>query len=450
MAFDLVIGGGFAGLASAVDMAAAGRRVLLLERRSFLGGRAYSFTDRVTGDAVDNGQHLLMGCYHATLDFLAKIGTRNKLKFQATPRVDFLDECKGQVSLKCPLLPAPLHMLVGLARLDTIGWRDRFAALRVGFAIRHLNGDRKQLEQITVRDWLNKLGQPERLQRLFWGPITLATLNEAPERASADMFARVIEEAFLRSRKDSTIVMSRVGLSDLYTHDARHFIEAHGGEVRLNADVAQIQFNSTRAMGVTLRSGEQIEAKTITSAVPHNALARLLPTEVIANQECFVGFAQLKSSPIVSINLWFDESVTDIEFVGLIDSRIDWVFNKNTILGEKKRQQHLALVISNAHDVVRLPNKHLADIALTELQRFFPAAKRFRPFRALVLREHEATISHTIGTTYLRPSQRTPFENFFLAGDWTNTGLPATIEGAVRSGQECARTILTNHQTRSD
>src|SRR5262249_13612485 len=261
-------------LAAAVDLAETGRRVLLLERRSFLGGRAYSFTDKTTGDTIDNGQHLMMGCYHRTLRFLEKIGSLDKLKFQPDPQVDFLHEvADGSVtraSFKCPPLPAPLHLLGGLARLKTIGWGDRLRALGVGLAVRTLNGKQNRLAEITVREWLDSLGQSGRIQRRFWGPMALAALDEAPEGASADMFARVIELGFMRTKRDSAMVISRVGLSDLYAGQARSFIEDRGGEVRLNADVARIEFapiDSARieyggygAAGVTLRNGERIDA----------------------------------------------------------------------------------------------------------------------------------------------------------------------------------------------
>src|SRR5215510_13592529 len=264
----LILGGGFAGLAAAVDLAEAGRRVLLLERRSFLGGRAYSFTDKITGDTVDNGQHLMMGCYRRTLRFLEKIGSLDKLKFQGDPRVDFLhEEANGSVihaSFKCPPLPAPLHLLGGLARLKTIGWGDRLRALGVGLAVRTLDGDRDRLAEITVRQWLDSLGQSERIQRRFWGPMALATLNEVPEIASADMFARVIELGFMRTKRDSAMVISRVGLSDLYTRQARDFIEDRGGEVRLNTDVARIEFariESARAESARAESARAESAR---------------------------------------------------------------------------------------------------------------------------------------------------------------------------------------------
>jgi hypothetical protein len=347
----MILGGGFAGLAAAVDLAEAGRRVLLLERRSFLGGRAYSFTDKTTGDTIDNGQHLMMGCYHRTLQFLEKIGSLDKLKFQPDPQVDFLHEgANGSVtraSFKCPPLPAPLHLLGGLARLKTIGWGDRLRALGVGLAVRALNGDRGRLAEITVREWLDSLGQSERIQRRFWGPMALATLNEAPEVASADMFARVIELGFMRTKRDSAMVISRVGLSDLYTRQARDFIEGRGGEVRLNA---------------------------------YFALRRMLPTEVASAH--FPCLDRFKSAPIVSINLWYDEPVTDLEFAGLLDSPIEWVFNKNAISGAtSKRPQHLALVISGAHEFADRPKEELMATADDEMRRFFPAARNQQPTR---------------------------------------------------------------------
>jgi hydroxysqualene dehydroxylase len=452
----LILGGGFAGLAAAVDLAEAGRRVLLLERRSFLGGRAYSFTDKTTGDTIDNGQHLMMGCYHRTLRFLEKIDSLDKLKFQPDPQVDFLHEgADGSVtraSFKCPPLPAPLHLLGGLARLKTIGWGDRLRALGVGLAVRTLNGDQDRLAEITVREWLDSLGQSERIQRRFWRPMALATLNEAPEIASADMFARVIELGFMRTKRDSAMVISRVGLSDLYTQQARSFIEDRGGEVRLNAEVARIEFEGDCAAGVTLRNGERIEADVVISAAPYFALRRMLTAEVASAH--FPYLDRFKSAPIVSINLWYDEPFTDLEFAGLLDSPIEWVFNKNAINRgieqgggqgaepERAGRQHLALVISGAHEAAARPKEELIALADAEIKRFFPAARRLRPFHAFVVREYDATISHTVGTARLRPSSRTRFDNFFLAGDWTATGLPATIEGAVQSGQECARIVL--------
>lgn len=438
----VIIGGGFAGLAAAAALAGAGRRVLLLERRSTLGGRAYSFTDRVTGATVDNGQHLMMGCYHETLAFLERIGASGKLRIQQSPRVDFLDDRGNRASFICPRLPAPLHVAAGLMGLRSIGWRDRLPALRVGLALRLPDGDRAQLGDLTVREWLARLGQTERMQRRFWNPLALATLNETPDRASADMLARVIEEGFLRAHRDSQIVISRVGLSELYTHDAERYIESHGGEVRINAEVAEIEIEGPRAIGVRLKSGERIKTASVVSTTPPAALGRMLRPEVIERYEVFRNLARFESSPIVSINLWYDEPVMDGEFACLLEGRIEWVFNKNAIAGKNEDRQHLALVASGAHSLADRPKEELIELAVAEMRRYFPAARRARLHHAHVVREREATISHTVGVARLRPLHQTEIEDFYLAGDWTATGLPATIEGAVRSGNACARSIL--------
>lgn len=442
----VIIGGGFAGLAAAVHLSDNGLPLTLLERRSFLGGRAYSFRDRTTGDTIDNGQHLMMGCYHQTLDFLRKIGADGRLKFQPSPRVDFLEIVSGESrhsSFKCPPLPAPLHLLAGLMGLGTLGWADRLGALKVGLALRKLRGDGEALSDLTVREWLSSLGQSAAMQKKFWDPMALATLNESPDIASADMFARVLRQGFLQTRDDSAMVVSRVGLSDLYTESAREYIEKRGGKVRLNADVVSMRFDGRRVSSLLLRGGEEIIPATVVSALPCFALRRVVPEEVVESSRSLGSLGLFRPAPIVSINVWYPEPVTDVEFVGLLDSRIDWVFNRDAISGNpSKRPQHLALVISGAHSVSSLSKEAIRDLAVEELRRFFPSARPQRPLHTFVVREHEATISHTTGLARLRPGCRTEFENLFLAGDWTATGLPATIESAVQSGRACADAIL--------
>ncbi len=439
----IIIGGGFAGLAAAVDLAEQGQRVLLLERRSFLGGRAYSLRDKITGDTVDNGQHLMMGCYHHTLNFLNKIGASDKLKFQPSPRVDFIHPTLGQVSFICPDLPAPLHLLAGLSRLKTLSWADRLKALRVGLSLKFMNGSRQRLANISVKQWLDELGQSEQIQANFWNPMALATLNERPEIASADMFAEVIEQAFMRKKSDSTMVVSRVGLSELYTEDATKFIEAHGGEVRLNASVKNIEIENGAIKSVLLSNDERLEAVTVISSVPYFILKEMLDEVLI--DEHFPAVKNFVSAPIVSINLWYENPVTDVEFVGLLDSPIEWVFNKNAIGGAPNSGlQHLALVISGAHEAAKMTKESLVELAVAEINKHFPNAKKQSFVHSYVIKEQHATISHTVGIAAQRPSQQTGINGFYLAGDWTATGLPATIESAVMSGQRCAEYVQSS------
>ena len=434
----VIIGGGFSGLAAGVSLTERGHKVLLLEARAQLGGRAYSFTDSKTGDTVDNGQHLFMGCYRHTISFLEKIGTLDKLKFQATPRVDFLDRTFGLTSFDCPDLPAPFNVLMGLFRLKNLTVGDKLRALNVGKAIRSsANGYARN--GITVTEWLDSLGQSDRIKERFWYPMAVATLNERPAIASARMMSVVLKEAFGGDRANARIGISSVGLSDLYTHNAKAFIEARGGEVETNAPVKDIVIENDRVRAVVLKDGRRIEADCLISSVTPQALVKLLPDDSRDGE--FSKLARLESSPIVSINLWLDRSVIDIEFVGLLGTKTQWLFNKAKINANATGSNQLAIIISAAHDFVGMTRDALVGLALSELRELIPEARSARLLHSVIVKEREATISHTVESDELRPGPRTLISNLVLAGDWTQTGLPATIESAVMSGNIAAESV---------
>jgi hydroxysqualene dehydroxylase len=437
----VIIGGGFAGLAAAVRLSERGLKVLLLERRGFLGGRAYSFIDTKTGDTVDNGQHLFMGCYRHTIAFLKKIGSLDRLKFQSTPRVDFLDKKTGYATFKCPPLPAPMHVLAGLLKMRGLSFGDKIRAIKVSRAIQS-NGN-SAMKAASVSEWLDELKQSDRIKRRFWYPIATATLNENPEVASARMMKAVLKEAFGADRKSSNIGMARVGLSDLYTTGASEFIQSHGGEVRTGAQATRFVIEQGRIAAIELRGGEIVEGDYFISAVPHTAFLQLIPEEYKSGE--FASLTRLDSSPIISINLWFDRPIIDREFVGLLGTRSQWVFNKDLIFSASKRTNQVAVVISAAHDLVELTKEQLVEVVLSELNELIPESRSARLFHSVVVKEREATLSHTIGSDRLRPGPRTTISNLFLAGDWIDTGLPATIESAVLSGNIAADCVEVSH-----
>jgi len=436
----IIIGGGFAGLAAGVSLSEQGVRVLLLERRSHLGGRAYSFIDQTTGDVVDNGQHLFMGCYHQTIAFLEKIGCLDRLHFQPKPRVDFLDREHGFTSFECPSLPAPLHAVAGLFRMRGISFGDKLRTIRVGRAIQQ-NGHAKSAP-LTVSAWLDSLKQSSRVKERFWYPMAIATLNEDPEIASAAMLKVVLREAFGGGRKSTSIGISRVGLSDLYTDGARTFIPSHGGEVRVGALVDEIIIEQGNAVAVALKDGERIEGDYILSAVPPHALRQMLPAEMSETE--FASLAQLDTSPIVSINLWFDRPIIEREFVGLLGTRSQWIFNKDLIVKPNHQSNQIAVIISAAHQYVDWTKAQLVEMALAELHELLPASRAATLRHTRIVKEREATLSHTLASDRLRPGPHTSIANLILAGDWTATGLPATIESAVMSGNIAARLITEN------
>jgi squalene-associated FAD-dependent desaturase len=436
----LVIGGGLAGLAAAVDLAGAGATVTLVEARPHLGGRAFSFTDRETFDVVDNGQHLMMGCYRHTFRFLKLIGSFDLLKFQPALHLTFLEAGREPLTLRCPPAPWPWGLLAGLGRMPGLSLGDKLRMLALGRDL--LSSAPRWREGLTVAAWLSALGQTARACRVFWHPLTLATLNESPAVAGAEYLATVLRLAFLAGPDASRLVIPGVGLSQLYTQQAREFIEARGGLVRLRTVAAGLQIGGARGRvsGVRLRGGELLQAGAVISAIPYDALARLLPPGPGELDALAGALERFRPSSIVSIHLWLDRAVTGLEFASLLGTKAQWLFNKRLMWQGKG--DYLSLVISSAGELLGLQREALVEMALGELRQLLPEARPAALRHALVVKERAATFSPAVNSAAYRPGPVTPLENFFLAGDWTATGLPATIEGAVQSGQTCADLIL--------
>lgn len=432
----VIIGGGFAGLTAGVRLSERGYKVTVLERRGHLGGRAYSFIDQKTGDVVDNGQHLFMGCYYHTIDFLRTIGRLDRIKFQERPRVDFLDR-DGYASFDCPSLPAPLNVLAGLFRMKGLGVGDKLRALNLRRAIRS-NG-RFSPDSLTVDQWLDQLGQSQRIKMRFWYPMVIATLNQSPEVASARMLQVVLKEAFSGDSKSASIGISRVGLSDLYTDGASDFIKSRGGDVQTGAQVQKLVIERGITVAVELKDEKRVEADYFISAVPPSALFAILPDELREGE--FASLEKLGSSPIVSINLWFDRPIIDREFVGLLGARSQWLFNKDMILSTGKQSNQIAVIISAARDFVDWTRNDLVEMAVSELHDLLPESRTAQVLHNVIVKEREATLSHTVESDKLRVGPRSSIQNLVVAGDWTNTALPATIESAVVSGDVAANII---------
>ncbi|HKC11296.1 MAG TPA: hydroxysqualene dehydroxylase HpnE [Vicinamibacteria bacterium] len=444
----VVAGSGFAGLAAAIALQERRHSVTLLERRGVLGGRATSFRDVLSGEDVDNGTHLMVAAYTATLDLIRRAGAEDLVLVQDELHIDYVDE-RGYAVLDCPPLAAPLHLLVGLLRLR-VPWRVCWDALRLGLAVRF----GAPPEGITLAEYFRRTGQSGETRRLLWDPLALAILNETPERAAAVLFFNVYREAFLRSHGASRLIFLRQGYGLLHARLARYF-EGRGGVVRRRALVEAIEVTGGRATGVRLRQRaetraqiregqpevlESLAADAVVAAVPWHALGGLLP-EALRGEPPFAGLARLARSPIVSIEMWLDRVVVDRPMVGLRDSPVEWVFDKGRLYGRRGAPQHLAFIVSAANRVAPRPNAELTGAAEATLKRYFPAMAGATVLRSLVMREPDATFASDPAAEALRPGPVTPVRGLFLAGDWTATALPATIEGAVRSGFAAARAV---------
>ncbi len=443
-----VVGGGFAGLAAAIELQERRHEVVLLERRGVLGGRATSFRDALSGEDVDNGTHLMIAGYEAALDLVRRAGAEDLLLAQEELRIDYVDD-RGPTSLVCPPVVAPLHLLLGLLGLR-LPWRVRWQALRLGLAVRF----GAPPTGLTLAEYLARRGQGEAARRLLWDPLATAILNETPERAAAVLFYNVYREAFLRSHAASRLVFLRRGYGVLHERLGEYF-EGRGGVVRRGARVDAIEVEAGRATGVRYwqrpkardeiqrgapASSGSVAADAVVAAVPWSALPSLLP-EALRGSPPFASPARLAGSPIVSVELWLDRVVVERTMVGLRDSEVEWVFDKGRLYGREGAPQHLAFIISAARRSLARPNADLVASAETALRRYFPRMKEAVVTRSHVLREPEATFASDPEAEALRPKSRTPVRGLYLAGDWTATGLPATIEGAVRSGFAAARAV---------
>jgi squalene-associated FAD-dependent desaturase len=390
----------------------------------------------------------MIGAYRDTLDLVRRAGAEDLLLVQERLRIDYRDD-RGWSALDCPPLPAPLHLLAGLLGLR-LPWRARYDAVRLGLAARFGGPP----EGLTLSAWFDRLGQGEAVRRLLWAPLATAILNETPDRAAAVLFYDVYRAAFLDDAAASRLVFLRRGYGRLVDRLGAYF-EARGGRIVRRARATGIGIadgavtgvawaqrpieRSEIVRGVSAREA-RLDADAVVSAVPWSALPPLLP-EPWRSDPAFAAAPRLSGSPIVSIEMWLDRVVVDRPMVGLRDSEVEWVFDKGRLYGRPGAPQHLAFIISAAYRSAPRPNADLAALAEAALLRYFPSMAEARVTRTLVLREAEATFSCDPASEAIRPGAATPVRGLYLAGDWTDTGLPATIEGAVRSGRAAARLI---------
>jgi zeta-carotene desaturase len=295
------------------------------------------------------------------------------------------------------------------------------------------------LDSMNVDEWLTSLGQSPENKKYLWDIIAIGSLNDHPKKISALLFFRVLRAAFMGTQEDSCLLIPRVGLSELFVDPAIAFITRHGGEIRAACRIHSVEINNNHIASIHTAAGERLQADAFISAIPFFDLPFVLSDDLIVpSLPLFV------STPILSINLWFDREVFKGEFAAVLNSNIQWIFNRSKLckspVNESKRQ-HLSLVISGAGEYIEFSKDNIVQLALDDLKRVLPATVDAGLLHSLVIKERRATFSPRPGLEPSRPDTRTKLDNFFLAGDWTNTGLPATIEGAVMSGRKAADAV---------
>jgi len=442
----IVIGGGLAGLSTGVALAEAGWRVRLFEQRPFLGGRATSYV-LPDGEHVDNCQHVTLGCCTNLEDFYRRVGSAGKIKF--FDRLLFQDPQGRTGAMQAGFLPAPFHMTGSFATFAPLTLADKRSIARAMLDILRGKGHTADLDTpggISMLEWLKRRRQTAGALERFWRVVLVSALDEELDRTDARFGVDVFWKAFLSNRSGYRMGVPAVPLAELYD-GCKAEMEKRGGEVNLRMPARAIRIENGAVAGVAFDGGRVETADAYVFALPHQAMAELASEEM---QRLEPGLAQLGKigvAPITGVHFWFDREVMREPFVTLLDTTTQWIFNKTALYGSangagKAQGQYLQLVISASYDLLQKPRQEIIDLCLKEVQQALPAAREAKLLKATVIKEAAATFSPQPGVDRWRPKQETRIQRMFLAGDWTDTGWPATMEGAVRSGYLAAEAVL--------
>jgi squalene-associated FAD-dependent desaturase len=429
-----VVGGGLAGLAAGSALAASGLKVTLFERRPYLGGRASSYQHPGTGEIVDNCQHVLLGCCTNLLEFYARTGVADQIRW--FDRLTFLEPGGRASEIGPSALPAPLHTTPAFLRAACLDLSDKLAIARAMMA----------LAPSTPRDrgesflsWLRRHGQTERAIDRFWRTVLVSALNEEIDRISVPYAAQVMRESFLKSAAAGRMGVPVVPLTDLY-NAAGNYIRDNGGSIQFRTSVDSFRADLSDVKVAVGGRDETFDY--VVLALPFDGLARILP-DTSASQSLRDSLNRFETSPITGIHLWFDRDISELEHAVLLDRTIQWMFHKSKL---QKRDSnghasYVELVVSSSKVLVDKSKPEIVDLAVRELAEFFPVVREANLVKSTVIKEVHATYSPKPGIDLNRPRTETIWPRVFLAGDWTATGWPATMEGAVRSGYLAAQSL---------
>jgi len=440
-------------MSCAVALAEAGQRVRLFEKRPHLGGRATSYT-LPDGSEVDNCQHLTLGCCTNLADFYHRVGAESKIR--TYDRMYLMDRHGVTSTIKAGFLPPPLHLAGSMMGFRALSRADKRGIVAALMSVARAGGSPAGIEGITMLEWLQRMRQtPEAISR-FWRVVLVSALDEELDRAEARYGIDVFWKTFLANRRGSLIGLPSAPLAELY-EGCGEAIARQGGEVKLRAGAREIQVSAGRFAGVAFEDGNQARAEACVAAVPFDVLAELVPQEMAEPGGPLEGLRGLRTSPITSIHLWYDRTVMSTPYLALIDHTVQWIFNKTYLYANvetngaglrpketKADRQYLQLVISASYDLVRRPRQEIIELCVRELAEIFPATLNAKLLKATVIKEVHATFSPTPGVDRLRPTADSGVPGLYFAGDFTRTGWPSTMEGAVRSGYAAAESVLAS------
>ena len=434
----VIVGGGLAGLAAAAALTGHDLQITLLESRPRLGGRAGSFVDPASGELVDNCQHVGMACCVNLIDFCERVGVADL--FKRDPVIVFVGPDRRVSKMSAGRIPAPFHLTASMLKLSFLTFLDK---LRIAYGMARLRFDAAGRPGETFESWLKRHAQNDRTIERFWGSVLVSALNERLDRMDIFHARKVFFEGFLENRQGYALDIPAAPLGEIYGVRMEEWLARRGVEVRLKTGVKRVEIDhESSVQSVILRSGERLEADFVIVSVPFDRIADMFQADANGNSPAPKSIESIEASPITGVHLWFDKPVFPFAHAAIVGKTIQWVFNHTELQGREPAGQYLQVVISASYDLVGRDNESIKDLVLQELSELWPEASGASLKRYRVVIEHGATFAVRPGIEALRPPQRTAVDGLFFAGDWTDTGWPATMEGAVRSGYLAAEGVL--------
>jgi squalene-associated FAD-dependent desaturase len=442
----LVFGGGLAGIAASVGLAQAGWAVTLLEARSALGGRVFSFRDPQGGRVLDNGQHVIVGACTNLITFLEAIGARHLWHIQPQLDVTVYDRRRRLGRLYGVSAPAPFHLLPAFLSYPHLGWLDKVKTVRGLVSMMRARRNNPDLEAMTFYDWLRARGQPERVVSNLWNVLVEGTLNDNIKAVSASMGLMIVREGLLAGKHTANVGYPTAPLNDALTQPAAAYLKTLGVSIVTGCSVRCVNTYENRVVeSITVGDGNDMRADMYVSAVPFWTLTNLL-SGAMAESSTVRRLSNLQTSPIVNVHLLYDRPVMSCDFCYFLESPLQWVFNSTRIFGDgiQDNRQSLSVSVSAAWEYIDMERSQFAQTIAHEMSDAFPEARHATLLEAVVVKQRNATFRCTPGANGFRPGPHTESPNLFLAGEWTNTGWPSTMESALISGYNAAHAVMAS------